>query len=148
MHNMIGPIGAWVAYGWLLWLGAPAYLLPFVLVFVGLGCFFQNLAYLRRRWPWAVVLMFCCMGMLDLYRAGFQSDWKERCPSAPAACWANALNQYFFGYFGTTGATIIFLMLYFISFIYLTNFRLGDWVRGIWAKRSEAPRPRPPPPAR
>ena len=49
MHNMIGPIGAWVAYGWLLWLGAPAYLLPFVLVFVGLGCFFENLAYLRRR---------------------------------------------------------------------------------------------------
>ena len=33
-HNAIGPIGAWVAYGWLFWIGAPAYLLPFVLIFV------------------------------------------------------------------------------------------------------------------
>src|ERR1700722_6950872 len=72
-HNLIGPVGAWVAYGWLVWLGVPAYLLPLVLVFVGLGCFFQNLAYLRRRWPWAVVVLFCCMGLLSAYHAHFRS---------------------------------------------------------------------------
>src|SRR5579862_2483505 len=61
-HNAIGLAGAWVAYGWLLWIGASAFLLPFILVFVGLGCFFQNLAYLRRRWPWALVVLFAAWG--------------------------------------------------------------------------------------
>jgi len=42
-HNWIGPFGAWIAYQWLLWVGAAAYALPFGLMFVGLGCFL-------RRW--------------------------------------------------------------------------------------------------
>src|SRR5258708_5009477 len=48
IHNAVGPIGAWVAYKWLLTVGVAAYFLPFILVFVGLGCFFERLAYIRR----------------------------------------------------------------------------------------------------
>ncbi len=136
-RNKIGPVGAWVAYGWLLWTGATAYLLPFVLVFIGLGCFFQNLAYLRRRWPWAVVVLFCCMGLLSAYHAHFRSIDKSL-HVLPGGLLGNALDQYCFGYFNIAGATIIYLMLYFISFIYLTNFKLGDWVRATWAKRAES----------
>ena len=54
----------------------------------------------------------------------------------------NALNQYLFGYFGTAGATIIFLMLYFISLLFLTNFQLGEWVRGLWGEPSRRRRRR------
>jgi DNA segregation ATPase FtsK/SpoIIIE, S-DNA-T family len=48
------------------------------------------------------------------------------------------LNKYLFGYFGTAGATILFLMMSFISLLYLTNFRLGDWIRRIWAARPQS----------
>ena len=68
VHNWIGPFGAWMAYKWFLWVGAAAYELPALLVFVGLGCFFDFFAYLRRRWVWTAVLLLCCMGLLDLYR--------------------------------------------------------------------------------
>src|SRR5689334_18903778 len=48
VSNWIGPFGAWMAYYWLFWVGVPAFLVPFIMVFVGLGCFFAPLAYLRR----------------------------------------------------------------------------------------------------
>ena len=49
------------------------------------------------------------------------------------------LNQHFFGEcFGTAGATIIFLMLYFISLLFLTNFQLGEWIRTLWGRRAVA----------
>src|ERR1700745_1877755 len=47
-RNLIGPIGAHIAYYSLWWVGVPAYVLPFILVFLGLGCFFEQLAYVRR----------------------------------------------------------------------------------------------------
>src|SRR6266480_1301252 len=68
VRNWAGPFGAWMAYYWLLWVGAAAYELPAILLFLGLGCFFQFFAYLRRRWIWTVVLFICCMGLLDLYK--------------------------------------------------------------------------------
>src|ERR1051326_5390408 len=55
-HNWVGPFGAWMAYYWFLWVGAAAYEVPALLLFLGLGCFFETFAYLRRRWLWAVVL--------------------------------------------------------------------------------------------
>src|SRR3989442_5911973 len=66
VRNWIGPFGAWMAYYWFLWVGAAAYELPALLVFVGLGCFFEFFSYLRRRWVWAVVLLVCCIRLLDL----------------------------------------------------------------------------------
>jgi S-DNA-T family DNA segregation ATPase FtsK/SpoIIIE len=50
IHNWIGPFGAWLAYGCFLAIGASAFALPVLLFFVGLGCFFNLFAYLRRRW--------------------------------------------------------------------------------------------------
>src|SRR5581483_10926975 len=48
------------------------------------------------------------------------------------------LNYHLFGYFGTVGGSIIFLMFSFISVLYLTNFRLGDWLNHVWAARTAA----------
>src|SRR6266850_1150654 len=65
-HNWIGPLGARIAYASFFMCGFAAYMLPVVLVFLGLACWFKPLAYLKRRWPWAVVLMVSCMGWLHL----------------------------------------------------------------------------------
>ncbi len=135
VHNWIGPFGAWMACGCFRWTGAAAYLLPVLLFLVGLGCFFDAFAYLRRRWLWEVVLFLCCMGLLDLYKDHF--DALQRNINAPAGGIIGLnLNQHLFNYFGTAGATIIYLMLYFISLLFLTNFQLGNWVRSIWDRRA------------
>src|SRR5437899_952540 len=65
-HNWIGPLGARMAYASFSLFGISGYMLPILVAFVGLGCFFQSLSYLRRRWPWAVVLILSCMGLLHL----------------------------------------------------------------------------------
>jgi DNA segregation ATPase FtsK/SpoIIIE, S-DNA-T family len=135
-RNWVGPFGAWVASKGLLWTGVAAYLLPFALMFVGLGCFFEMLAYLRRRWMWTIVLFVCCMGLLDLYKP-YLSGLQDRLRTTPGGILGINLNQHIFGYFGVAGATIIFLMLYFISFLFLTNFQLGEWLRALWTRRTE-----------
>src|ERR1700722_2890307 len=45
IHNWIGPVGAWLADKWLKGVGISAYAMPFMLMFVGLGCFFRALSY-------------------------------------------------------------------------------------------------------
>ena len=135
-RNWIGPFGAKLAYHSFFWAGAAAYVLAALLLLVGLGCFFQSFASLRRRWLWTVVLFLCCAGLLDLYHDRLP-DLRPRIPQIGGLL-GNALNQHLFGYFGTVGATIIFLMLYFISLLFLTNFQLGEWLRGLWSRRAAA----------
>ena len=138
VRNWIGPFGAWLAYYWFFWVGATAYLFPVLFFAVGLGCFLDAFAYLRRRWAWALLLVLCCMGLLDLYRDYFEKLHRNLNTNAGGIIGRN-LNQHFFGEcFGTAGATIIFLMLYFISLLFLTNFQLGEWIRRLWSRGAAA----------
>ncbi len=138
VHNWIGPFGAWLAHYFFFWTGAAAYLFPVLLFAVGLGCFLDAFAYLRRRWAWSLVLVLCCMGLLDLYRDYFQKLHSNLNAEVGGILGRN-LNQHLFGEcFGTAGATIIFVMLYFISLLFLTNFQLGDWIRALWGRRAGA----------
>jgi DNA segregation ATPase FtsK/SpoIIIE, S-DNA-T family len=135
VHNWIGPFGAWLGYGCFLTIGAAAFVLPVLLFFLGLGCFFEAFAYLRRRWAWALILLICCMGLLDLYRDHLGNLERNLGATAGGVLGRN-LNQHFCGEcFGTAGATILFLMLYFISLLFLTNFQLGEWIRRVWDRR-------------
>ena len=140
VRNWIGPIGAWMGYFWFLLVGAAAYELPALLFFLGLGCFFDFFSYLRRRWAWAVVLFLCCICLLDLYRGGLETLEHNLHIMAGGLIGVN-LNRFIFSYFGTVGATIIFLILAFISILMLTNFQFGAWVRGLLAKSEKVSSP-------
>jgi S-DNA-T family DNA segregation ATPase FtsK/SpoIIIE len=143
IHNWIGPFGAWLAYGCFLAIGASAFALPVLLFFVGLGCFFNLFAYLRRRWLWAVVLLICCMGLFDVYREYLITLERNLGTTAGGIIGRN-LNQRLVGEcFGTAGATIIYLMVYFISLLFLTNFQLGEWIRRIWGRAAAQGEPNP-----
>lgn len=133
VQNWIGPFGAWLGYYCLLLLGFAAYVLPIVLLLVGLGCFFEAFAYLRRRWLWTGVLLLCCVCLLDLYRP-FLRQGELRLSTTAGGVIGMNLNHQVFGYFGTVGATVIFLMVYIISLLYLTNFKLGTWLRNLWER--------------
>src|SRR6476646_1609734 len=65
-HNWIGPLGAHMAYVSFLLVGIAGYMLPVLVAFVGFGCFFQSLSYVKRRWPWGVVLLLSLVGLLHL----------------------------------------------------------------------------------
>ena len=153
-HNWIGPIGAWMAHLMFLLFGGGAYIVPLLLLVFGLGCFFEFLHHLRRRWVWAAILFICCLGLLDLYTDKAIVTRLGRVPNlasagvlermsrnltAPSAggVLGLALNQYVFLYFGRPGATIVFATLYFISLLFLTNFQLGEWVKAFARRRSE-----------
>ena len=135
-HNWAGKAGARVAYGAFMVFGAGAFVLPVLMLGFGLGYLFQFFSYIRQRWISAAILFISCMGLLDLYsdRIGFLGRLAEtiRAPSAGGflGYWSN---HYIFGYLGVPGATIVFIMLYLISLLFLTNFQLGEWLRAWWA---------------
>ena len=152
VHNWIGGAGAYGAFGLFFMFGAGAYVIPMLLVIFGLGYIFEFFSYLKRRWAWAAVLFFCCIGLLDLYNNKVVLDKLARNPAltdagfmerlafnlnAPSAggIVGSSMNNLVFGHFGRPGATIIFATLYLISLIFLTNFHFGDWLRAIWAQQ-------------
>jgi DNA segregation ATPase FtsK/SpoIIIE, S-DNA-T family len=137
-HNWIGPVGAWIGYVLFFVFGAASYLIPILLLLFGLSYLFQWLAYFHRRWLWSAILLVCCMGLLDLYQPSIRLlDNISRNTNTVAGGWLGMMfNRYLFGHFGKVGATIIFATLYLISLLFLTNFQLGEWLRGLLRWRS------------
>lgn len=140
VHNWIGPLGAHLADKTFFILGISGYLLPFVLLFLGLGCFFEKFSYLRRRWPWALVMMLALMGLCErMNNLGLIAHLRDRlnCGNAGGLVgWF--FYEYGFWMVGPVGAPIIYLLAYFISLLFLTNFQLGAWVRRVVGSRKEA----------
>src|SRR5262245_52858246 len=141
-HNWIGQVGAWLAFAAYNLFGAGAYILPILLFCFGLSYLFQLMAYFHRRWLWAALLLFCCMGLLDLnHSASILARWQQHHNATSAGGrFGLMMNKYVFGHFGSVGATIIFATLYLISLLFLTNFQLGEWLRAFW-QRQPAERP-------
>lgn len=141
-HNLIGPVGAHLAYGGFFLFGVAGYLVPLLLVFFGLGCLLQFLSYLKRRWAWALILLICTMGLVELNAPLFQAA-TDHLNTTAGGIVGTFLTQ-IFQVFGKAGATIVFVTLYCISLLYLTNFQLGEWLRGVVAwyrERREAVMP-------
>jgi S-DNA-T family DNA segregation ATPase FtsK/SpoIIIE len=150
-HNWIGQFGARVGYNLFFAFGGSAYLLPVLLLGFGLAQFLGFLGYLRRKWPWAVILALTCAGALDLATDQPVLAQLKQNPRLSAAgpiehfalnigavsaggVLGHALNDYGFGYFGGLGATVLYLCLYLISLYGLTNFQLGNWARALWER--------------
>lgn len=133
-HNWIGLIGAYVAWGLFLVLGAAAYLVPVMLLGFGLGGFFEVLAHLRHCLPWAALLLVALMGGLDLHSDQLALQINKDSPGAGGFI-GMAMNRAVFGHFGRAGASIVYATVYLISLLYLTNFQLGQWIREWWHRR-------------
>ncbi len=137
-HNWIGPLGAWLAYGVFFGSGAAGYLLPPLLFGFGLAYLVDALKHLRRCWHWAALLLLAFVGLLDQHSAHF-SAFKANLDSGSAGGFIGlTINNLLFDYCGKVGATIIFLTLWLISLLYLTNFHLAHLWRQ-WSSRSPFP---------
>ena len=137
IRNWIGLAGAWT--GWLSFFvfGAAAYLVPILIGCFGLSYLFRAMDYFHRHWLWSGLLLLCCTGWLDIYKQGQLLATFAANVGAPSAGGyiGLMLNRFVFGHFGDLGATLIYLTVYLISLFYLTNFRLGQWLRDLWQHR-------------
>ncbi|MBU6400387.1 MAG: DNA translocase FtsK [Verrucomicrobia bacterium] len=137
-HNWIGSVGAYTGYAAFVLLGGAAYILPVLLLLFGLGYLLQLLAYLQRRWIWALLLSFVSAGFLDLYaHSALIHPFETNLRVQPGGLLGSVMNQYLFSNFGEVGATTIFATCWIISLYGLTDFRLGIWVRAWWQRRRE-----------
>jgi DNA segregation ATPase FtsK/SpoIIIE, S-DNA-T family len=139
LHNWIGSVGAKVAYG-LFWLfGAGAFLMPVLLLVFGASTLFEFLGYLKRRWAWTLALFLSTVGFFDLHSQPFQrlSQNLNLDQDHAGGFVGREMNALLFGYLGPVGATIVFATVYLVSLVYLTNFRLGAWIRAAFARRAE-----------
>src|SRR6266404_809117 len=143
-HNWIGPLGAWIAHKTFFIFGFSAYMVPILIILFGLAYLFDAMSYLKRRWVWAVVLILSCMGWLHLMdlphlsRGDSSFFTKARIAiSAPSIGGFLGLTMYgyFFWMLGSVGAGIVYGALDLISLLFLTNFQLGEWLRGVWGSR-------------
>ena len=135
--NWIGLAGAWT--GWLAFflVGAAAYLVPILIACFGLSYLFEAMDYFHRHWVWSGLLLLCCTGWLDIYQhAQILATFTANVGAPSAGGYVGLmLNRLVFGHFGDLGATLIYLTVYLISLFYLTNFRLGMWLRDLWQHR-------------
>jgi DNA segregation ATPase FtsK/SpoIIIE, S-DNA-T family len=136
VHNWIGPFGAWIAHSSFFLLGVAAYALPPLLAAFGVAYLFNFLGYLRQRswWSvlWAVVAVLSLTGLLHMTDgAALAGRWREKITAPSIGGWLGyCLYEWGFWMLGDVGATIVYAALYLISLLFLTNFRLGEFLRG------------------
>jgi S-DNA-T family DNA segregation ATPase FtsK/SpoIIIE len=145
-HNWIGPLGAYLAWASFIPLGLVGYVLPVLLAVFGLAYLLNFPSHLRERLRWSLIwsatLLLSLTGLLYILdNAGWFGRVRESIGSLSAGGWLGFLTfgqtpryEYGFCLLGTAGATIVYAALCLISLLFLTNFRLGEWIRGFLEK--------------
>jgi S-DNA-T family DNA segregation ATPase FtsK/SpoIIIE len=141
IHNWIGLLGAWLAWGSFTVFGAAAYVLPWLAGIFGTAYLLNFMGYLRERlrWSlwWAGVLMIALTGVFHLLDDGSRRGKFHEVIGAVSSggllgklTFGQTTNyDYGFCLFGNLGATIVYVSLGLISLLFLTNFQLGAWIQ-------------------
>jgi DNA segregation ATPase FtsK/SpoIIIE, S-DNA-T family len=142
-HNWIRLPGAYLAFASFFVLGVTAYILPWLLALFSVSYFVRFLSYLRERlwWSltWSVVLLISITGLLCIADAGGKRGSLHDVIGAPSLGGLLGILSYGqtekynigFSIMGPVGATIVYGALGLISLLFLTNFRLSDWIRAL-----------------
>ncbi len=151
--NWIGPLGAYLAWFSFLMLGAAAYLLPLLAALFGVAYLLGFFSYLRERlrWSmvWSAILLVSLTGLLHLAdQAGWLGKLHQRLGAQSAGGWVGwatygQTEHYNFGFslLGPIGATIVYAALGLIGLLFLTNFRLGGWIRRAFGREAAGEEP-------
>ena len=142
IHNLLGRVGARVAWSLFFTFGAAAYLPPVLLLAFGSAAFVPSLSEIRRSGrtvAGTVGLLITAVGGLDLFasslgglRTHIDSMWV-------GGILGKMLNERLMIYlFNRMGATIIYLTLYLVSIYWLTGFHALEWLRRFLEERAAA----------
>jgi len=136
-HNWIGPMGAHFAHWFFVLFGVAAYALPPLLTAFGLAYLFNILGYLRERvrWSslWSAGLLVALTGLLHILDVFALAGYaRERIGAQGAGGFVGWITfEYAFWMLGTVGAVIVYSTLGLVSILFLTSFRLGEWLRAV-----------------
>ena len=149
VHNWIGLLGAYLAWGSFLPLGLVGYLLPWLFALFGAAYLLNFLGYLRERLQWSLLWSaMLIVSLTGLLRIMDNAELLGKIPWRIGSLWGSGgllgfatfgqTPNYNFGLalLGTLGATIIYTTLCLISLLFLTNFQLGEWIRALVDKQS------------
>jgi DNA segregation ATPase FtsK/SpoIIIE, S-DNA-T family len=145
-HNWIGPFGAYLAWGAFVPLGLAAYLMAPLLAVFGSAYLLNFPGWLRERlrWSllWSALLLVSLTGLLHMTdNSGLLGKLHERIGSQSAGGWLGYMSwEYGFWMLGSIGAAIVYAALYLISLLFLTDFRLGEWLRRFFGTKAETAR--------
>ena len=151
LHNLIGLIGAWAAWGGFFLLGGAAYLIPGLAGVFGVSYLFNFFGYLRQRLAWSLfwtgVLLVAVSGVLFIADDGgrhgqfhLAKDIKSAGGMLGYLTYGQTHNwECGFCLLGNLGATLVYSALGLISLLFLTNFQLGRWLRTLGPKESASP---------
>ena len=142
IHNILGRVGARVAWGLFFVFGAAAYLPPVLLLAFGCAAFIPSLAEVRRSFrtvAGTAGLLLTAVGGLDLFgsalgglRTHIDSIWV-------GGILGKVINERITIYlFNRTGATIIYVVVYLFSLYWLTGFHAVEWLRKFLEERAAA----------
>jgi S-DNA-T family DNA segregation ATPase FtsK/SpoIIIE len=152
-HNWIGPLGAYLAWASFIPFGLVGYLLPVLSAAFGLSYLLNFPSHLRERlrWSlvWSVVLLVSLTGLSYIMDdGGRRGNFHETIGSQSDGGWLGfatygQTQHYNYGFclLGIVGAVIVYLALCLISLLFLTNFRLGEWIRGFLGKEYDEAEP-------
>jgi S-DNA-T family DNA segregation ATPase FtsK/SpoIIIE len=144
LHNWIGWLGAHLAWVSFLAFGVTAYLVPVLLTAFGLGYLFNFLGYLREhsRWSvfWAIMLLVSLTGLLHImHDSGLTGKLNESLGTQSAGGGLGFITFEYAGWMlGKIGAVIVYGTLALIGTLFLTNFKLGQWLQD-WFDREPLP---------
>lgn len=136
-HNLIGSFGSGIAYGLFFIFGASAFVLPALMFILGVGYVFEVFSYLRRRWLSAGVLFLSTMGFLGFYSEHLDTLRGNLGVTSAGGLLGSLFNDLILQYCGSVGAPVVLGTLYLVSFMFLTNFRLTEWLRGRFSREAK-----------
>lgn len=130
--NYGGMIGAFLGFALLFIFGLSAYLVPIGLIAIGLGMMIEQLTSLQRRWPWMLVFFVTLSILLRHIELIFPHLTRELAQplriNSIGGLAGYLAYEYGFWLVGKVGIWIVCGMLMGISLLYLSDFRLRDWI--------------------
>jgi DNA segregation ATPase FtsK/SpoIIIE, S-DNA-T family len=135
INNWIGPVGAHMSNAFFFTFGITAYLWPVLLLGAGIGYLVQFFGFLRKRWPWALLLIVATTGTFDLFSVTINQvldgtlKQNLNVPSLGGYLGITMNDYVFRSYFGMLGSSAIFITLYLVSLIGLTGVQFSEWLQ-------------------
>jgi DNA segregation ATPase FtsK/SpoIIIE, S-DNA-T family len=143
VHNLVGRVGAWFGYYLQLYVGVGAWIIPVLMAGFGIASFVKSLVYLRnwRSLVASVGLLVACIGVLAMCEKWIPGIGSRRDTGpGPGGTLGHLINDQGIEFaFGRVGAGFVYVVIYLLSLLFLTDYQLLSWVRSVFHREPKTP---------
>lgn len=139
VHNLVGPVGAWIAYRLILIIGAGAWIIPVLMAGFGIANFVPALSYLRswRSLAASTGLLVACIGVLSMCEKWIPVSKNS---AGPGGLLGHQINHGVIeSSLGRVGAVFVYVVIYLVSLLFLTDYHLLAWIRSLFVREPKTP---------